>query len=153
MKKYSICRSKDYRLKNYLHIKKLYINWRIICRLKKNSICKSKNYLQTELLCALSRNNVQIAGPSADQKIICRSKNYLQIGELYLQLEDLSANQRIISISKFHLQTFLQSLDSSLIWSSDTSCIYRLNTLSIWRWFFNLADWIIFFVCWLKFDL
>ena len=60
-----------------------------MCKSKKCSICRSKNYWLTEQLSALSRNHVQIEGPSAGRIIICWSNNYLQI-------EDLSPYQRII---------------------------------------------------------
>ena len=86
-------------LKNYLQIKKLSANQKIICR--------SKNYLQIEEISAYQKNMYRLKTYS-----ICRSKNYLQTGELfYLQIAKLFADWRSIWILKNYAQIEFQSTD------------------------------------------
>ena len=88
----SICRSKKYsifRSKDYLQVKELTADWRIICR--------SNNYFQIKTLPTDQKTK-------SNQTAICRLKNYVLNEEVFhLQIKKLSANGRIICRSNFNL--------------------------------------------------
>ena len=91
--------------KNYLLIEEICVDrrsiptadWTIMCRLMKCSICRLKNY--------------------PHQRTMYRSKFNLEIKEaFYLQIEELSADQRIFCTSKDYLQTEKIPTDWKIIW-------------------------------------
>ena len=155
-------------------------------------IWKSKNYLQIKEICVIKEVfHLQIEELSADQRsisyaarrTICRTNNYLlqiedlQIEEVfdmlieYLQIEELSADQTIKFQSTYSSSICRQFFKLQIVlWSADTSLVYRFNVSLLCRSFFDLEIIIVllvlqsahnsltlrssnFFACWLKFNL
>ena len=110
-----------YGLKNYLQIKGLCADQRLICRSKKYSIFRSKNHLHVNKLPAdlqikklSAKQSIRSAIedlsadwrciPFSDRRTVCTLKNYLQVDfqsadDKYLQIKELSAEQKYYKLS------------------------------------------------------
>ena len=116
------------RLKNYLSIEELSASQQTISRF----ICRLKNCLQIEDVFDL-----QIEEPSTDWRTIYRWKKYTTIKELPADRRSIrSVNRWSICRLMKYLQMEQLSADQRIIWLTDWRMIHRSTT--VFSWIINL---------------